>query len=90
MDELLIQDLKLKRVDWIKIDVEKAEIEVLEGLEETLQKYKPRFFIEVWANNREKVKAFAKRHGYSMITVSNSLGSASERCIYLVGIPTPN
>jgi FkbM family methyltransferase len=90
MDELLIQDLKLKRVDWIKIDVEKAEIEVLEGLEETLQRYKPRFFIEVWGNNREKVQTFMKKQGYSMILVSNSLGSTSERYVYLVGIPVAN
>ena len=88
MDELLVEDLKLKRVDWIKIDVEKAEFEVLEGLEQTIQRYKPRIFMEVWGNNKERVQAFLKAHGYSMILVSNSFGSASNWCIYLVCIPT--
>jgi FkbM family methyltransferase len=90
MDELLIQDLKLKRVDWIKIDVEKAETEVLEGLEETLQRFKPKLFIEVWERNREKVHTFLKKQGYSVILVSDSLGSHSEKCVYLVGMPTPS
>jgi hypothetical protein len=89
MDELLIGDLKLKRVDWIKIDVEKAETEVLEGLTATLRKYKPKFFMEVWPENMANVKAFAKKQKYSLIMVSNFLGSPSNACIYLVGIPTP-
>lgn len=89
MDELLIGDLKLKRVDWIKIDVEKAETEVLEGLTATLQKFKPKFFMEVWPENMTNVKAFAKKHKYSLVRVSNVIGSPSNACIYLVGIPTP-
>lgn len=47
MDELLVHDLKLRRVDWIKIDVEKAEVEVLQGLEETLSRFKPKLIVEV-------------------------------------------
>lgn len=90
MDELLIEDLKLKRVDWIKVDVEKAEIEVLEGLEETLRRFKPKFFIEVWEKNREEVQTFFKKYGYSLILVSGSLGAYSEKCVYLVGMPTPS
>ncbi len=90
MDELLVQDLKLKHVDWVKIDVEKAEIEVLEGLRGSLFKFKPKIFIEVWSENVEKVKDFLKRLGYNLIAVSNTLGSASEWCIYFVCIPTPS
>jgi len=88
MDELLIHDLNLKRVDWIKIDVEKAEYEVLQGLEKTLSKFKPRLFIEVWSKNVHKVKALLRSYGYSLIIVSNTLGSGSERCRYTVGVPT--
>lgn len=90
MDELLVHDLKLRRVDWIKIDVEKAELEVLQGLEEALRRFKPKLFMEVWSKNTEKVKTLLKRYGYSMIMVSNTFGSASEWCVYLLCVPTAN
>lgn len=90
MDELLIHDLKLWRVDWVKIDVEKAELEVLQGLEETLIRFKPKLLIEVWGKNMEMVKALLKRYGYSMIIVSNIFGSVSEWCVYLLCVPTAN
>jgi len=90
MDELLIHDLKLWRVDWIKIDVEKAEVEVLQGLEETLSRFKPKLIGEVWSQNMEMVKGLLKRHGYSMIAVSNTFGSVSGWCVYLFCIPTAN
>jgi len=90
MDELLIHDLKLRRVDWIKIDVEKAEVEVLQGLEETLSRFKPKLIVEVWSKNMEMVKALLKRHGYSMIAISNTFGSVSGWCVYLFCIPTAN
>jgi hypothetical protein len=90
MDELLIHDLKLRRLDWIKIDVEKAEPEVLHGLEETLSRFKPKLIMEVWSKNMEMVKALLKRYGYSMIMVSNTFGSVSEWCVYLLCIPTAN
>ena len=90
MDGLLVHDLKLGRVDWIKIDAEKAELEVLEGLEETLSRFKPKLFVEVWSKNMKLVKDLLKRHGYSMIAVSNTFGSPSEWCVYLLCFPTPN
>lgn len=83
MDELLLHDLKLQRVDWIKIDVEKAEIEALEGLETTLRKLKPKLLIEVWNKNINSVKTLLKKNYYSMITISSSFGSSSEWCVYL-------
>lgn len=90
MDELLVHDLKMRRVDWIKIDVEKAEVEVLQGLEETLSRFKPKLIVEVWNKNMAMVKALLKRHGYSMIAISNTFGSVSEWCVYLFCIPTAN
>jgi FkbM family methyltransferase len=90
MDELLVHDLKLKRVDWIKIDVEKAELEVLQGLEETLSRFNPKLIVEVWSKTLEMVKTFLKRHGYSVVMISNTSGSSSEWCVYLLCVPTAN
>jgi FkbM family methyltransferase len=84
MDELLIGELKLQKVDWIKIDVEKAEIEVLEGLSETLNRFRPKIFMEVWGENKKKVQDFLRARGYSIIMVSNSFGSVTDWCVYLV------
>jgi len=35
-------------ISTIKIDVEGAELEVLEGLRETIKKFKPTFYCEIW------------------------------------------
>lgn len=36
----------IKRLDWIKVDVEGAEVEVLEGAIELIRKFKPKLFVE--------------------------------------------
>jgi FkbM family methyltransferase len=42
----LVADLGLPRVDWLKIDVEGAELGVLRGGRATLRQYQPRLVIE--------------------------------------------
>jgi len=64
VDEIL-NSLGINKVDWIKIDVEGAEYEVLEGLTETITKDKPKIIVEAWAENEEKVHLFMKKHGYT-------------------------
>ncbi|MCS7139609.1 MAG: FkbM family methyltransferase, partial [Candidatus Nezhaarchaeota archaeon] len=44
----VVRDLRVKRVDLIKIDVEGAELEVLEGLVRTLKEHHPKVIVEVW------------------------------------------
>ncbi len=44
----IIKDLKLNRIDLIKIDVEGAEAEVLKGAIKTLKKFHPKIIFEAW------------------------------------------
>jgi len=69
MDDVL-EKLGLSQVDWIKIDVEGAEFEVLSGLEKTIKTHRPRIIIEVFYENVESIKRFMKKNGYNMIRIS--------------------
>jgi FkbM family methyltransferase len=87
-DKLLLDNIGLKRVDWIKIDVEGAEYEVMLGLEETLTRFRPTLFVEVWSQNMSKVKAFLKKHNYRIDRVSE-FGKAQSQ-YYVEALFVPN
>lgn len=57
----------LERIDFVKIDVEGFEHNVLKGAEITLKKYKPIVFIESFPNNFEETNRILNLYGYSMI-----------------------
>jgi hypothetical protein len=44
--DLIVDKAKVSKVDWIKIDVEGEEVEVLKGAKNTLQKYHPKLIVE--------------------------------------------
>jgi FkbM family methyltransferase len=46
VDDLVAQ-LNLKRVDWIKMDIEGGEVEALRGALDTLRRFRPTLFIEI-------------------------------------------
>ena len=64
---ITIDSLKLKSCDFIKIDVEKCEWVVLEGAEDTIEKYRPILFVEIFktASNLQKLRKFTQKHNYS-------------------------
>lgn len=70
MIDHVLKELHLGRVDWIKIDSEGAECEVLYGLDETISKYKPKIVIEVLYENLDEMKRFMKEHEYGLIRIS--------------------
>ena len=49
----LVQGLSLDRVDWMKLDVEGAECEVLEGSRDVMSRLRPRIFVEVHGTRSE-------------------------------------
>jgi FkbM family methyltransferase len=64
LDEL-VADLGLHRVDLLKIDVEGAELEVLEGSKTVLQKFQPRLFLEFHGTLSGSVD-WLHGHGYAV------------------------
>ena len=61
-----IDSLGLKRVDFIKIDVEGMELEVLEGARETIATHKPHMLIEVIKTDRTKLEGVLTAAGYKL------------------------
>ena len=63
LDEVMLEE-KPSTVDFIKCDVEEFEYQVLQGAKETLLKYKPTIFIEIFNPSLEKVSALLEELGY--------------------------
>ena len=71
--DAILGELGIKEVDWVKVDVQGAEVEVLQGLEKTIS-HSPnlRLIIEVHSNEtREKCLSILKDKGYDVRWISN-------------------
>lgn len=75
------------KVNWIKLDVEGAEYEVLQGLENALKEYKPQLIIEVNKKNSERVKEFMTQMNYNITPICSILYG---QMIYLYCYPQVN
>jgi hypothetical protein len=69
--DTVIKNSDIKSIDWIKIDTEGFEMEILKGSSQTIDKYKPSLFIEVDNNNlsrfgsgQSQLFSFLKSSGY--------------------------
>ena len=66
----LIKNINLSKVDWIKIDVDGSEYEVILGSMNTLKRFKPKLIIEI--HNQEignKILKILKNLGYKISLV---------------------
>ncbi len=70
----IVDELKLQKVNWLKIDVEGAEFTVLEGTTQTLTQFKPKIIIEVWDANRENVITLLESKGYACHEIERLAG----------------
>jgi hypothetical protein len=61
----LVKKLNMNSIDIVKIDVEGAELYVLQGFEESIKKFKPRIIIEVTKRNKEDIIKFFTKVGYN-------------------------
>jgi FkbM family methyltransferase len=77
----VLRELGINQVNWIKVDVEGAECEALQGLEEILSS-NPQMVVEVSANNVQRIKQFAHETDYHIIAISPRIGD--KRYILLI------
>ena len=62
-----INQLKDSKVSFIKIDVEGMELEVLEGLKNTIAKYRPNMYIEVQTRNIDAFLEYLETNDYKIV-----------------------
>jgi FkbM family methyltransferase len=60
----VVEGFGLGRVDWVKIDVEGAELHVLRGFRNGIAKFRPKIIIEIAEFNREGVFNFFREVNY--------------------------
>jgi FkbM family methyltransferase len=84
----LARQYRLTKVNWIKVDVEQAEVEVLEGAQQTILESKPKIIVEVWGQNESKMKAFVSKIGYGAVHIG-SLSHPSSAFYWLLVPLTP-
>lgn len=77
LDEILME-IGLKP-NLIKIDVEGAEIEVIQGLEKTIKKNHPKIIIESWTPNKVKLINLLENFGYKVLKTPSS---TNFYCVY--------
>jgi FkbM family methyltransferase len=88
LDDIL-REFNIAHVDFIKIDVEGAEVHVLKGMTRTLQKNKPKLILESRLRNLNKVKSILSEAGYSVVEIPGSLDTTFKgvEAIYLYAEP---
>jgi FkbM family methyltransferase len=63
--DAVASDLGLREVNWIKMDIEGAEVEAIKGAEQILKRFRPVLFIEIH-ETLEQVKGLPGGLGYSI------------------------
>ena len=71
IDELIFEKKKLKSVDFIKIDAEGAEYEILSKCNKTIKKFKPVIYCEI-IRNQGKIFSFLKKKGYKFFSINEN------------------
>jgi len=67
VQQLALDDMKLPRVDLIKLDIEGMEMEALEGARQTIERCQPILLIEQIKTGRETLNAWLTARGYQPI-----------------------
>ena len=85
--------LKIERVDWIKVDVEGAEVQVLHGAFATIHRFRPRILVENHIFKDEAIEARVARvlnfHGYGAAETIKTPPDAISHTLWLPGHVAP-
>ena len=66
--DFIVEKLRLRKVDLIKMDIEGEEYNALKGAIKTIRKFKPRIIIEIHSKElRKKILNFLKKYGYDLV-----------------------
>jgi FkbM family methyltransferase len=65
----IIQELNINRIDWVKIDAEGAEYEILKGFIKTVKSQKPKIIAECTINQGKTIELM-KKLGYNTISIA--------------------
>lgn len=79
-----LDSFNLPKVDFIKIDVEGYELQVLSGGRETITKYKPKIYIEISNSNLRSATYILDEMGYSLIQTSKNVDSINQNYLAVV------
>lgn len=71
--QITLDSLSLKRIDFIKIDVEGMEEEVLTGSSKSIKQHKPILFIEIIKSNKDNLHKFVKDNGYTYFDIGMNM-----------------
>lgn len=67
----LVKKLNLKKLNWIKLDIEGGEMEALKGALNTIRHFCPKFLIEITSTeDRPIIQALFTKENYSFIQLS--------------------
>lgn len=70
---MAIDSLKLKRLDFIKIDIEGMEMEALEGAKQSIAAYHPQLFIEKIKSDEAALQTFLQAMNYQVFQLGINL-----------------
>lgn len=90
VNQITIDSLNLTRLDFLKIDVEGMELEVLQGAKNTILEKKPFLMIEFIKTDPKELQNFLKLINYKFLPIGKNLIASDVNDNYLEKIFTNN